>query len=473
MRARLVAAFLAVTAAVLAVLVVPLGITTAEREEEDLVAAMQRDAFALADLVEDTLEGTDSIDLVGVAERYTADTGARLVVVDADGVAVADSDSPRAEDVGRSFAGREEFAAALAGEVASGSRRSDTLDTTLLFVAVPVASSGAIYGALRVSYPRDEVDERVQRYWLALGGISVVALLGAGALGFAIAGWVVRPLSRLEAAAGSLGAGDLTVRAASVGGPPEVRELARAFDDMAARLEQVVGSQEAFVADASHQLRTPLTALRLRIENAASDADGAAREELLAALEETGRLSRLVDGLLALARADRVSPLRTAAPVSLHEVAAERVAAWEPAAAELGIDLAVGAEASTGASSVTVLADRERLVQVLDNLLANAVDAVAGAGGGGSVHLEVVVEGASAALHVVDDGPGLDPAQRERAFDRFWRAPAVEADVRFGGTGLGLAICRRLVEADGGTIELAEAGSGGIDAVVRYPLTAG
>lgn len=474
MRARLVAAFLAVTAAVLAVLVVPLAVTTAEREEENLVTAMQRDAFALADLVEDTLEGTDDIDLVAVADRYTATTGARLVIVDADGVAVADSDSPRADAVGRSFAGRSEFESALAGEVASGSRSSETLGTTLLFVAVPVASAGDIYGALRVSYPRDEVDERVHGYWLALGGIALVSLLGAAGLAVALAGWVVRPLSRLEAAAGSLGAGDLTVRAASVGGPPEVRELALAFDDMAARLEQVVGSQEAFVADASHQLRTPLTALRLRIENATTDVEGPAREELLAALEETGRLSRLVDGLLALARADRVSPLRSAAPVSPTEVAAERVAVWEPAAAELGIDLDLSPDTGTGdGSAATVLVDRERLVQVLDNLVANAVDAVAGASGGGSVRLRVERERATVAVHVVDDGPGLDAVQRERAFDRFWRAPAVEADARFGGTGLGLAICRRLVEADGGTIELGEAAGGGIDAVVRYPVRAG
>jgi signal transduction histidine kinase len=117
-----------------------------------------------------------------------------------------------------------------------------------------------------------------------------------------------------------------------------------------------------------------------------------------------------------------------------------------------------------------VLADRERVVQVVDNLLANAVDAVAG---GGSVRLDVGTDGGWSALHVVDDGPGLDPAQRERAFDRFWRAPSVDGDARFGGTGLGLAICRRLVEADGGTIELREAAGGGIDAVVRYPVTGG
>jgi signal transduction histidine kinase len=469
-RARLVAAFLAVTAVVLAVLVVPLGITTAEREEEDLVAAMQRDAFALADLFEDTLEGTDDIDIPAAADAYTERTGARLVVVDAEGIAVADSDSPRADGVGRSFADRDEFATALTGEVASGSRTSETLGTTLLYVAVPVASAGDIYGALRVSYPRDEVDERVRTYWLALGGIALVSLVAAGGLGFAIAGWVVRPLSRLESAAGSLGAGDLTVRAAAVGGPPEVRELARAFDDMAARLEQVVGSQEAFVADASHQLRTPLTALRLRIENAASDVDGPAREELLAALEETGRLSRLVDGLLALARADRVSPLQSATAVSLADVAVERAAVWEPAAAELGIDLAV----SSDGGGALVLADRERVVQVVDNLLANAVDAVAGAAGGGSVRLHVEREDGLVAVHVVDDGPGLDPAERERAFDRFWRTPRDEGDAaRFGGTGLGLAICRRLVEADGGTIVLDEAATGGVDAVVRYPVTGG
>jgi signal transduction histidine kinase len=280
-------------------------------------------------------------------------------------------------------------------------------------------------------------------------------------------------------AAGRLGSGDLGSRAQVGTGPPEVRDLAASFNDMAARLEELVLAQESFVADASHQLRTPLTALRLRLENLEQEIDDPeASEDLAAARDESRRLSRLVDGLLTLARADRRSASVEREVVDLDAVVTERLDAWRPIAEDFGITL-IGAT-----SGVTALANPDRVAQVLDNLLANATDA-SPAGSELRVATARSADQQWVEVHVIDQGAGLTPDQRHRAFDRFWRADGGRGsalpggdprnppeDDRLGGTGLGLAIVRQLVMADGGQVDLDEAGGGGIDAVVRLPAPA-
>lgn len=462
MARRLVLVFLALTAVVLAVLELPLGIRVAEGEEDQLLSDLQRDAFALASFSEDVMEGRDGPDLQGVADEYQARTGARVVFVAADGSVLADSDPLPGSDPDRTFVGREEIDAALAGDVVTGSRASASLGTDLVYAAVPVASGGAVHGAVRVSYPREEVDARIRRSWLALGGIAVVALLFATGLGVLLGRWTTRPLRVLERSSSALGAGELGARAPADRGPPEVRRLAGTFNDMAARLEELVGAQESFVADASHQLRTPLTALRLRIENVAADPSGPTAADLEAALAEADRLARLVDGLLALARADRASSQATAESLPVGPALAERADVWGTVGDELTVE--VVAEPS----DAVVRAGEDRLSQVLDNLVANALDAVA-TRGGGRVRLWTAAEDGTVAIHVTDDGPGLAAEDRERAFDRFWRAGGDRSESTLGGTGLGLAICRKLVAADGGTIELRAVAPHGVDAVVCYP----
>lgn len=283
-----------------------------------------------------------------------------------------------------------------------------------------------------------------------LAAVGAVGLAVTTAVGLGLARTVARPLSQLEQAAEAAGEGDLTVRAPAAG-PPEVRSLARRFNEMAEKLQALLRSQEEFVADASHQLRTPLAALRLRLENLEQDIDPSGREDLDGCLTEVERLSQLVDGLLALARADRATTSQQ--PLNLAEIVSERVDAWTPLAAERSVALHQQVDQGLAASGAA-----ERLEQVLDNLIENAL-AVSPPG------TAIMVRGerrdAFAELHVVDRGPGMTAEQRERAFDRFWRARAGE------GSGLGLAIARRLAQADGGEIELLASDGGGIDAVVR------
>lgn len=434
MSRRLLLSYLSVTLLVLAVLEVPLGVTYGRNERSDLESKVERDAVTVASLSEGVLEGTGETSvsaLRSIAVRYQVDTGGRVVVVDRRGLAVVDS-NPIPGDT--NFASRPEIAQALGGRVATGVRHSNTLGADLLYVAVPVASAGKILGAVRVTYPTSAVDRRVRRYWLTLAAIAGIVLGGVSLLGLWVARGVARPLRRLEEAAAEVGAGKLDVRAPEEG-PEEVRRLAREFNQTATKLQQLLDSQQAFVADASHELRTPLTALRLRLENLG---EGAAP-----ALREADRLGRLVEGLLALARADAGGV--QAETISVDEVLDDRLAHWD------GVTRA-------GERGLRVRSSPERVGQIVDNLVANAL----------AVSDRVTVSAERSAgwveLHVVDVGPGLSADERARAFDRFWRGPGPGP-----GSGLGLAIVRRLATADGGEAELREAPGGGVDAVVRLP----
>ena len=443
MTRRLLLGYLGVTLFVLLALEVPLGIQNQRNERHDLAVRLEHDATTLASFAEDAVQTLSEQQLAAIASKayaYGSSNGARVVIVDKRGDALVDTS---ARVSGReSFAARPEIRAALHGNVASGTRRSETLHTTLLYVAVPIASGGVVHGAVRITYPTSALDTRVLHYWLILAAIGAVVLVAAGLVGLLTARFVARPLRELERTAAAVGQGDITARAREQEGPPEVRSLAAAFNETVAKLGQLLRSQDEFVADASHELRTPLTALRLRLEN--GDTNGA--------LREVERLADLVGGLLALARADAGAP--SVATVDAAETARERVDHWAPLAEERGIR--IRAEAS---GSAPARAAHDRLVQVLDNLIANALEV---APAGSTVTVVARVDGDATELHVVDEGPGLTAEQRERAFDRFWRAGSGT-----DGSGLGLAIVRRLVEADEGSAALEAAPGGGIDAVVR------
>ncbi len=483
MRRRLLTSYLALTLVVLVVLEVPLALSYGARERQQVATGLERDAYVIANYSEETLEGDAHADIPRFVAAYARRTGAQAVVVDASGQVVADSRAPVAA---ASIARRPEMVAALKGHTVTGSRSGANFGDPVMVAAVPVSSAGRVLGAVRVTYSSDKVDDRIHRYWLLLLVIAVACLGAAALVGIFLSRWVTQPLAPMRRAAVRLGHGDLTARVGPAPGPPEVEEVAIAFDEMAARLEQLVDAQEAFVADASHQLRTPLTALRLRLENLETEIAGAdAQDDLAGARRETQRLSRLIDGLLTLARADRGTGWSERQVLEVQALTDERLDTWRPIAEECDVEL-VGET-----SSLRVDVSPDRLAQVLDNLLANATDA---SPRGTQLHLfaRPSVDGRGVEIHVVDQGPGLDPDQRRRAFDRFWRMPPTsnageddrpsstdrqvghhstdrQVGHQLGGSGLGLAIVARLVAADGGRVELREAPGGGVDAVVTYP----
>jgi signal transduction histidine kinase len=242
--------------------------------------------------------------------------------------------------------------------------------------------------------------------------------------------------------------------------PPELAGLARSFNATAERLEALVRSHQSFVADASHQLRTPLAALRLRLENLEADAGDSRPEDIERALAEVQRLSQLVDSLLVLTRAEAAR--RMAEPVDLGAVVADRHDAWSALASERGVRI------ESDAPPIQVRSVPGRLEQVLDNLLSNALEV---APPGSTLHVDVERAGEDARLEVRDAGPGMTPEQRARAFDRFWRGGTARRDG--GGFGLGLAIVRELVHADGGTVALDDAREGGLRVSITLPLANG
>ncbi len=456
MTRRLLLGSLSIAAFALVILVVPLGVTTARQERERLLGAAERDAVVIAQLVEDDLQFATPTALNPPLGDYTQRTGARVVVTNRDGLGVFDSDPPAGGM--RDFSTRPEIAEALDGRRAAGVRFSETLGRNQLVIAVPVASGGGVHGVVRITLPASDLEARIGQRWLLLGIISLVVLAATALVGLVVASWVTRPLAQTGHAVQDIAGGDLSARAPTDRGPPEVRDLAQRVNTMADRLSESIASQQAFVADASHQLRSPLTALRLELENLEPEADGEVRAGLERAGDEAARLARIVDGLLLLARADGARP--EPAVVDAAAVARERHELWSTLAEEREVNLELEAPQHAPAQSVP-----GHLDQILDNLVANALEV---APAGTAVSLEVASFDGLVHVAVKDEGPGMSAEQRAHAFDRFWRAPGAA----HRGSGLGLPIARQLARAGGGDVRLERAAGGGLLAVVELPAAA-
>jgi signal transduction histidine kinase len=454
---RLVVSYVAIVLVALLALGLPLGWMSARTEREHFEIGLERDAGVIASLVEDQLHAGVTTMAPQIAAQL-ADlplvAGGELAIFDRSGRVV------HAEDpaLGGALIGeRPEISTALAGERSVERQRSSLAGRPMVAVTVPVSSGGEILGAVHLAAPLDAVEARVRRGWFGLLAGSLVALVASGLAGGAVARSLSRPLVDVSGAVARFAAGELDVRAPEDRGPREQRALARRFNQMADQLAHLLRAQQTFVSDASHQLRSPLTALRLELEELELTADEGLAAGIRRAVGETHRLSRLVADLLALARADVEVPR-----LALEDATAtlrDRAAAWRPLAAEQGIHLVV-----EGAAPVMVAVVPGHLAQILDDFLDNAIEA---SPSGRPITLRTSAMGDRAELHVIDRGRGLDDAARARAFDRFWRGP----DARPGtGTGLGLAIARELARLSGGEVDLRDVPGGGTDAVVVLRL---
>lgn len=451
MTRRLLLSYLTVTMFVLIVLELPFAALVADRERRELVTGLERDALILATLYEDALDRNAPYSPTPALE-YAESSSTRVVVVDTDGRSIVDT----VRNVNDDFSNREEVARALAGEIASGRRHSDDLDRDLLFVAVPVASGGQIFGAVRITADPADVEQTIHRFWWTLAGVALVVLAAMALVGWVIARSIARPIVAVRDAAVRAGAGDLDVDIEVGDAPTELSELVQRFNEMASRLRDLIDRQRSFVGDASHQLRTPLTGLRLRLENLENTVDDASLPDVQGALTEVERLGRLVEQLLVLARAEDAPAVPEM--VDLAQRVTERCDLWTAVASESGVSIR---SRGAGNGHVAASAVPGAVDQILDNLIDNALSVSPE----GSV-IEVRLEPGRAhhTVRVLDSGPGMTTAQLERAFDRFWRGGTTGA-----GTGLGLAIVRRLAEASGGGAELRPAQTGGLEAVVTIP----
>ena len=454
MRNRLLAAFLAIALAILVIQDLPLASHLQTVERDNVLLALQRDAWGIASAGETSLVSRDAATLGTLASGYSAASDARVDIVDANGTVLA---STKQGELGFDYSNRPEITAALTGTPNTGERDSDLLGGRMLYVAVPVRSGTAVAGAVRLTYPVASVDSIVQARVRNIYLTGLLTLLMAATFAFLLAGIYTRRLRRIHAATEQLASGDLSARVTETdGGVEELRGLEQAFNLMAVRLQTLVESQQSFASDASHQLRTPLTALRLRLENAAREAaDADATERSLdAAIIEVQRLQTLIDGLLALARLEGDATRRT--ETTVDAVMSERRDLWTPLAEERELALSFDVPAA-----LSVVESSDALAQVLDTYLDNAIEF---APAGSAIKVSAVPSDHHIEFHVVDNGPGMDAQARQRAFDRFWRGRADGS-----GTGLGLAIAARLAQVSGGSVRLDAAQPSGIDAVLVLP----
>jgi len=437
---------------VLLLAILALGLPLALGVNDRVGAEVRSQARSQADVVAAT-----AADLLGDRDalgRLASTAGqsvrGRVTVVDVRGRVLADSTAEVAR--GTPYRGRPEIAAALAGRATQDTRDSRTLAKTILATAVPILRRGRPAGAVRVTQSAEAIGRAERRSLLGLAVLAAVVLILGLAVGALLARGIARPLRRLDATARHIANGDTGQRAV-VEGSTEQRTLAAAFNTMTAQLAESLESQRRFVADASHQLRTPLTGLRLRMEEATQESsEPAVREELAAGLAEVDRLTAIVEELLLLSSAGQ----RRAEPedLDLYEAARDARLRWRGLADQRGIALGARAEGHG-----TVACSRMALERAIDVLVENALRYSAP----GTV---VDIVAAANGIEVLDRGPGLEDGEQELVLQRFHRGSAGRKGP--SGSGLGLPIASELAREWNAEVAIHNRDGGGARAVLHW-----
>jgi two-component system, OmpR family, sensor kinase len=321
----------------------------------------------------------------------------------------------------------------------------------------PIAGGGGRIGTFRVADPLTSVDQALASLRNRFIAVGLGALLLSAVIAIWLANLITRPLRRMAAVASEVDSGDLTHRI-DYSGDDEVGVLADSFNHMMDRLEEGFRLQRDFVSDASHELRSPLTVLRGRIEQLADHSGD--REVVVAEaaqlMREVRRMERLTDDMLTLAKAERgglVQPRRMPLDDFVEDLRRDLPLLGER---RYSVESSIHGELE---------ADPDRLAQVLRNLVANAVRHTVAEG-----HIDISIgsENGSAVFAVKDDGTGIEPDQLDRIFDRFHRTDEGRSRAE-GGSGLGLAIAQAIVEAHGGTISASSRPGQGATIRFRIP----
>lgn len=434
----------------------------AQTEQRKVITEFERDAFVLGGRVEDYLADEAPLDsatttLTNLITKYADSKDTEVIVTNSAGIVVLTS-NPAELATGDDFTNRPEISAALVGNVSSGERWSETLQSNLVYVSVPIISGTTIYGVVRLSFPHGGIDAAVANqtqfmWWVAAAAIALSIIMS-----WVLSGVVTRPLRRIERQANTLATGDFSARLPESNGTSEISTLTTAFNTMADKLESLIRQQRAFASDASHQLRTPLTALLLRLERARESLPKSATlaaDRLADAEEEVARLNAIVEGLLAIARSEGGAGELTTLDVAV--IAQDRVESWRALAEERGVTMAYDGDSQALARAIASAPE-----QIIDNYIDNAI---AHSPSGTSVLVRCLTRADGIAVDVIDSGSGLSQEQCERAFDRFWRA-----DSTTEGTGLGLAIVKHLAELGNATVSLQpRSRDGGVIASVVFP----
>jgi two-component system OmpR family sensor kinase len=340
-----------------------------------------------------------------------------------------------------------------------GGRAGRALSTWEQTSAVPIEVNHTVVGLL-VTVPMQfsMLGPEEARFVSQLGRWLLIAALLAGALALvaslALSRSLTAPLTRLAAAARAVADRDFS-RRVKAEGSAELTEVAHAFNDMASALEESEQQRQGQVADVAHELRTPLSVLQGSLRAILDDVYPLDKAEIARLYDETRLLSRLVDDLRDLALADAGQLRLDVKPADLGRSVQSMVDSLALAAEAQDVSLGYGPAACEGAvykeTPLLALVDRDRMAQVLRNLLLNALRHTPA---GGTVAVSLARGTGEAEVVVADTGEGISPENLPHIFDRFWRADPSRSrgEGSTGGTGLGLSVARILVEAMGGRI---------------------
>jgi signal transduction histidine kinase len=452
---QLIRSYILLVAIAIALFTVPVAFTLTTQLRDDTRESVLREAKTMGLLLGNGNPASCQA-LTEMAKAYSEETPGEVQVTVTDATWGCEPDLPEpAQDSGLTDVLRKNKPEAI-------DWGSDFIWGRHLVITVPArqttaegAGKGPVVGAVRIEYSTKDLTSRLWTIWGFRAGLAVAVLGAAVAIGSFAARRITAPLRQLNEMASKFSDGDLTARSA-VTGPTETQTLARTLNQAGERLDTLIASQRIFVADASHQLRTPLTALRLSLDNIADGVDDEfVREDVEQATAEVVRMSRLVNGLLVLARAE--AKVTAAEPLALRDIVDERLAVWRPAADERGVTIALRGSID---GRLLVLASPGHLDQVLDNVLSNALEV---SPDGCTITVRMESRGDEVVLSVLDEGPGMSDAEKSRAFDRFWRGQGLTGR---SGSGLGLAVVKQLVTDDGGTVTLGDAPGGGLKVTI-------
>ena len=436
----------------MAVVLAATGLFVHQRVESSLDSALNRSlrsqAAAVATLAQQSDSGLTEARLNGVV----GPNGQVAQIIDASGRIV--DETPGLP--GRPLIGSAALMDARRGTPVVGAARVAG-DQPVRLLAAPVRAQGQGLVVV-VGQSTEQRDRALSNLTdvLLLGG--PVALVLASLAGFALTGAAFRPVEAMRRRAATISASDLDSRLPPAGGNDAIGRLGRTLNEMLARIQSSVLRERTFVADASHELRSPLAALRTELQLMARDrpTGHALQAATGSAIEETDRLGRLADDLLLLTRADHHRlPLkkRTLTSADLLRAVTERA---RRRGSPVGPRITVRDPGTT-----RVHADRDRVEQALDNMLSNAMRHART-----DVELTAQVREDSVELHVLDDGPGFPSDFIPHAWERFARADAARTD---DGVGLGLSIVRTIAELHGGHASVTNRPSGGADVWITLP----
>jgi signal transduction histidine kinase len=453
MRRILILSYLMLTVLMLLALEGPLIYNSAMNQFHHLNTARQAEAARFAALAVPVLRGGDGSGLERQFQAYDSKLDVTVLLVDAHGNVVLRS-RPGAEVTDEGWL--DTLHRALAGDRPDSQNYPFNVSAIPLFVVQPVQEGETTLGAVATISPTMRLRSSMIGQLAIFVAVGVLGLVAAIAFALPFTRWVLRPVGAVSEAAREIAEGDLDARAPAGSGPPEIRRLSTSVNRMADRLVTLLRAQRSFVADASHQLRNPLTSLRLRVETLEPLISDGGMDHVRAAVAEAERLSRILDELLALVRAEGAGT--ASEPVDVPAVARLRARAWQPRADERGVRINVD-----DGCAARALATPGAVDQALDVLLDNAIGV---SPPGGRITVRVVDRGADIDLHVTDEGPGMSEQDCARALDRFWRGPGSD---RRDGSGLGLAIAQALITANAGGLRLEPVHPHGLNATVTLP----